>query len=102
MSMTSAEGDAKTVKYDYVRQLTRKAGEAGHVDYHVDVQTGAGLVRHFIFSGNIFVGPVALVSITEDGRREDELIREPRRFGEFVSPDWIRRFLAARLQPDPA
>jgi hypothetical protein len=56
----------------------------------------------FTFSGNIFVGPVALVSITEDGRREDELIREPRRFGEFASPDWIRRFLEARLQLGPA
>jgi hypothetical protein len=84
------KGDAKTVNDDYVRQLTRKAGEAGHVDYHVDVQTGAGSMRHFTFSGNIFVGPIALVSITEDGRREDELIREP------------RRFLAARLRPDAA
>jgi hypothetical protein len=87
---------------DYVRQLTRKAGEAGHVDYHVDVQIGGGSMRHFTFSGNIFVGPVALVSITEDGRREGELMREPRRFGEFASPDWIRRLLAARLRLDPA
>jgi hypothetical protein len=47
-------------------------------------------------------GALEHVSITEDGRREDELIREPRRFGEFASPDWIRRFLAARLQLDPA
>ena len=43
--------------------------------------------------GNIFVGPVAVTEDT-DGQWADEVIDEPRRFGEFYSPEWVRRFTA--------
>ena len=70
-------------------------GEAGHVRYYVDVVSLDGQTRHFAFAGNIFVGPVVVTSEDEVGRWDLRVIDEPRRFGEYVSAEWVRRFLAA-------
>jgi hypothetical protein len=77
-----------------VREIERTAGEGGYVSYRVRLQTPSG-PRDVTFSGNIFVGPVAVTEDT-DGQWADEVIDEPRRFGEFYSPDWVRRFVATR------
>ena len=82
-------------RHPTIRRIRRVAGEAGHVNYYVDVHTGNG-ARHFAFAGNIFVGPVLMTSRDDEGRWDHEVIDDPRRFGEFVSSEWIDRFLAAR------
>ncbi|MCV7420892.1 hypothetical protein H7K45_10115 [Mycobacterium yunnanensis] len=69
------------------------AGEAGQVGYYVDVETSSGETRHFAFTGNIFVGPVLVTSRDGAGRWDYEVIDDPRRFGEFVSAEWVDRFL---------
>ncbi|KAA0102180.1 hypothetical protein CIW49_02335 [Mycolicibacterium sp. P1-18] len=63
------------------------------MDYFVEVETSPGEPRHFAFAGNIFVGPVVVTSTDGRGRREHEVIDHPRRFGEFVSAEWVDRFL---------
>lgn len=74
-------------------QIRRIAGEAGHVSYYVDVGTIEGGTRRLAFAGNIFVGPVVVTSRDEARQWDHDLIEDPRRFGEFVSSEWIRRFL---------
>jgi hypothetical protein len=84
-----------------LRQIRRIAGEGGQVSYDVDVPTIGG-TRHFAFAGNIFVGPVLVTSRDEAGQWDQEVIDDPRRFGEFVSSDWVSRFLAARHGDGPS
>lgn len=76
-----------------VRNMRRVAGEAGHVSYYVEVETSTGAARHFAFSGNIFVGPVLVTSRDDDGGWDHEMLDQPRRFGEFVSAEWVDRYL---------
>jgi hypothetical protein len=78
-----------------VREIERIAGEGGYVSYRVRLQTPTGL-RDVTFSGNIFVGPVAVTGGDTGGLWADEVIDQPRRFGEFYSPDWVWRFVATR------
>lgn len=75
-------------------QIRRSAGEAGHVSYYVDVSTDGGGIRHFAFSGNIFVGPVLVTTRDEHGQWDHDVIDDPRRFGEFASADWVRRWFS--------
>jgi hypothetical protein len=84
------------------RQIRRIAGEGGQVSYYVDVPTIGGGTRHFAFAGNIFVGPVLVTSRDDPGQWDHEVIDDPRRFGEFVSSDWVSRFLAARHGDGPS
>jgi hypothetical protein len=86
----------------FVRSVRRVAGDCGHVSYHVDVRADNGGTRRLVFSGNIFVGPVVLVDSGDRGESHCEVINEPRRFGEFVSGEWVCRFLAARAAESPA
>ncbi|MCW2515487.1 MAG: hypothetical protein JWR11_4529 [Mycobacterium sp.] len=81
-------------------QIRRTAGEAGHVSYHVDLKDVSGGPRHFAFSGNIFVGPVVVTSRDGRGRWDHQVVDDPRRFGEFVSSEWVRRFLQAWHEED--
>ena len=76
--------------------IERTAGEAGHVRYRVEVTASDGGTRRLTFAGNIFVGAVVMTSRDGFGRRERRLIENPRRFGEFVSSEWVRRYLAER------
>lgn len=76
-----------------IRQISRIAGDGGHVSYEADVQTDDGSVHHFTFSGNIFVGPVILTIRSHDGQWSRDVINEPRRFGEFASADWVSQYL---------
>jgi hypothetical protein len=78
-----------------IRQISRTAGEAGHVSYDVEIETDDGSVEQFSFSGNIFVGPVMLTIRSHDGQWSREVIDEPRRFGEFASADWVSRYLSS-------
>ena len=78
-----------------VRRIERVPGAGGNVDYHVDVHAD-GISKRLVFSGNIFVGPVVLTGTDERGGRWDEVIDEPRRYGEFATADWISRFLDRR------
>jgi len=82
-----------TERHPAIRHFRRVAGEAGHVSYFVEVQTTDGDPRQLAFTGNIFVGPVVVTSTDTDGRRDHEIIDHPRRFGEFVSSEWVHRFL---------
>jgi hypothetical protein len=75
-----------------IRQIRRIAGEGGHVSYDVDVLHDES-VQHFTFNGNIFGGSVLLTIRSQDGEWSREAIDEPRRFGEFTSPDWVNRYL---------
>jgi hypothetical protein len=79
-----------------VRRVTRKPGQGGDLAYYVEVQGPNGAARHFSLSGNIFTGPVALVGKDEKGRRYDEVVPHPRRFGEFISAQWVHRFFESR------
>lgn len=81
------------VRQVVVENVTRSAGIGGLVRYRVDARTFDGHPRHFIFTGNIFVGPVYLRSYV-DGETFDDVILEPRRFGEFATSAWVHRFLA--------
>lgn len=87
-----------------VRRISRIAGEGGHISYHVEIQTRDGSARECTFSGNMFVGPVVLISTDADGESCSALIDEPRRFGEFVNKEWVLRFLdewqGGAWQPD--
>jgi hypothetical protein len=76
-----------------VRHVRRVAGQAGHVTYFVEVEAEGGTARHFSFAGNIFVGPVVVTSTDGHGRSVNEVVDQPRRFGEFVSSEWVDRFL---------
>lgn len=58
-----------------VREIERIAGEGGYVSYRVRLQTPSG-PRDVTFSGNIFVGPVAVTADT-DGQWADEVIDDP-------------------------
>jgi hypothetical protein len=89
-------------RHPTVRHIRRIAGEAGHVSYYVAVHSGNGAARHFAFAGNIFVGPVLVTSRDEEGHWDHAVIDEPRRFGEFVSSEWVDRFLQAWLDGAPA
>jgi hypothetical protein len=82
-----------TDRHPAVRHFRRVAGQGGHVTYFVEVETSGGSPRHFAFAGNIFVGPVVVTSTDAHGRSKHEVIDHPRRFGEFVSSDWVDRFL---------
>jgi hypothetical protein len=82
-----------TDRHPAVRHFRRVAGQAGHVSYFVEVEASDGDARHFAFAGNIFVGPVVVTSTDSQGRSKHELIDHPRLFGEFVSADWVHRFL---------
>jgi hypothetical protein len=82
-----------TDRHPAVRHFRRVAGQAGHVTYFVEVQASGGGARHFAFAGNIFVGPVVVTSNDAQGRSEHEVVDRPRRFGEFVSAEWVDRFL---------
>lgn len=53
-----------------------------------------GRPRRFTFSGNIFAGPVYVHRHDEAGQHDD-VIHEPRRFGEFATASWVHRFLGA-------
>lgn len=75
-----------------VRKVTRTAGEGGHVTYDVDVEAPNDSVQHFEFSGNMFVGPVLLVTRSHDGHSSATVIDDPRRFGEFAAEDWVHQF----------
>jgi len=66
------------------------------VSYHVEVHGDGGALRRLTFAGNIFVGPVVVTSTYSDGRSDHEVVDHPRRFGEFVSADWVDRFLESR------
>lgn len=74
-------------------RINRIAGRGGHVTYEVDVASPNGFEQHLTFSGNIFVGPVALTARDDAGGGYRETVAEPRRYGEFVSADWVIRFL---------
>ena len=76
-----------------VRKVSRTAGEGGDVSYDAEIEAPNGTVRHFEFSGNMFVGPVVLVIKSDDGRSTATVIDEPRRFGEFAAADWVHSFL---------
>lgn len=76
-----------------IRQIRRVAGHGGHVSYDVEVETDDGRIQQLSFSGSIFVGPVMLTIRSHDGQWSREVIDEPRRFGEFASPDWVTRYL---------
>ncbi|MBJ7339594.1 hypothetical protein [Mycolicibacterium sp.] len=78
-----------------VHQIRRIPGEAGQVRYSVDITTRGGGIRHFDFGGNIFVGPVVVTSSDEIGHWDRVVVDDPRQFGEFVSAEWVRRYLAA-------
>jgi hypothetical protein len=80
-------------RHSAVIGFKRVAGDAGHVSYYVELHTGGGATRHVAFSGNIFVGPVLMSSRNGDGRWDHRMIDDPRQFGEFVSADWVDRFL---------
>jgi hypothetical protein len=85
-----------------LQQIRRSAGEGGNVSYYVDVPTTEGGTRHFAFFGNIFVGPVVVTSRDESGHWEHEVVEEPRRFGEFVTAQWVLEYLdASRLENLP-
>ena len=75
-----------------VRQIRRIAGDGGNISYHVGIQTSAGTALQCSFSGNMFVGPVVLISSSEDGRACEVVIDQPRRFGEFATEQWVRSF----------
>lgn len=79
-----------------IHQMRRNAGEGGHVSYDVDVRARDGSVLHLTFNGNIFGGSVLLTIRSQDGEWSREAIEEPRRFGEFTSPDWVNRYLDTR------
>lgn len=81
-------------------RITRIAGKGGHVTYEVDVASPNGSDQHLTFSGNIFVGPVVLSGRDEDGRGFRVTVAEPRRYGEFVSADWVIRFLETWQRDD--
>ncbi|MEU0497249.1 hypothetical protein [Mycobacterium sp. NPDC006124] len=57
------------------------------------MQTIDGDPCQLAFAGNIFVGPVVVTSTDADGRSDLEVIDQPRRYGEFVSSEWVDRFL---------
>ena len=80
-------------RHSAVSNFRRVAGEAGNVSYYVEIQSGGGDTRHIAFSGNIFVGPVLMSSRNGDGRWDHQVIDHPREFGEFVSAEWVDRFL---------
>ncbi|GAB7066782.1 hypothetical protein H7J06_28450 [Mycobacterium hodleri] len=80
-------------RHPTVRNFRRVAGQAGHVNYYVEVQADGDDSRHLVFAGNIFVGPVVVISTDAEGRSTHEVVDHPRRFGEFVSSDWVDRFL---------
>jgi hypothetical protein len=79
-----------------IRKLSRNAGDGGHVSYDVDVRAHDGSVLHFTFNGSIFGGSVLLTIRSQDGEWSREAIDDPRRFGEFTSPDWVNRYLDTR------
>jgi hypothetical protein len=87
-------GNMGATKLD-IRQITRVAGEGGHISYHVDVETSESVAWQCTFRGNIFVGPVVLISAADNGQSCTVVIDDPRRFGEFATEDWIRRFYGA-------
>ena len=81
-------------------RINRIAGTGGHVTYEVDVASPNGFDQQLTFSGNIFVGPVILTGRDEHGRGYCVTVAEPRRYGEFVSADWVSRFLETWQRDD--
>lgn len=79
-----------------VRRITRTAGQGGDVAYYVKVQAQQGDICQMVLSGNMFAGPVVLVGVGDGGRRYEEVVPHPRRFGEFASAEWIHRFFQSR------
>lgn len=75
-----------------IRQITRVAGDGGNISYQVDGTTSDGKSFRCSFAGNMFVGPVIAISTTDEGESCTLVIADPRRFGEFATEDWIRRF----------
>lgn len=80
-------------RHPTVRNFRRVAGQAGHVNYYVEVEASGDDSLHLVFAGNIFVGPVLMSSMSGDGRWKHQTIDHPRQFGEFVSAEWVGRFL---------
>ncbi|BDX34786.1 hypothetical protein TUM20985_53330 [Mycobacterium antarcticum] len=64
--------------------------------YHVETTGCDGGTRRLTFVGNIFVGSVVMTSRDGVGHRESHVIDNPRRFGEFVSSEWVSRYLDER------
>lgn len=82
-----------------VRESSRVAGDAGHVRYDVTVQASDGSTQHMTFTGNIFGGSVMLRTDSGDGVWSADVIEDPRRYGEFASPDWVGCYLSRHEAP---
>lgn len=67
--------------------ITRSAGVAGQVAYHVQVTYPGEEPFRTTFVGSAYGGPV--VAIGPGGTQT--FVTDPGRFGEF-SPRWVRRF----------
>lgn len=83
-----------------VLRIRRIAHDGGYLSYEVDAQTGGGPVRRYSLTANLFVGPVVLFSVDDDGALANVVIHHPRRFGEFASEQWVHRFFAEWQEHD--
>jgi hypothetical protein len=69
--------------------IVRRNGVAGQVSYTVPVTYPGEATERITFVGNVYGGPVVMV--TPSGVQT--FVTEPVRFGPF-SPEWVRRFFA--------
>ena len=71
-----------------VGKITRIPGVAGQVAYMVDVTYPGEATDTVTFVGDIYGGPVVLVS-----GNAQTFVTDPARFGTF-GPSWVRAFFA--------
>lgn len=71
----------------------RTNGVAGQIAYTTTVTYEDEAPRDVTFVGNVYGGPVVMVTQASNGRETQTFVTDPGRFGDF-GPEWVRRFFA--------